>query len=93
MNFRLKTASGVAAGMILCDLVGATCLLLQMIFIAINNDDSASIAGNPGKFGAGAIVFIYSVIFLFQKYVLYGEWRLRGKRKKRRTRSEGGEEI
>ena len=91
VNFRLKTASGMAVGMILCDLVGATCLLLQMVFIAINNDDGASITGNPGKFGAGAIVFLYSLIFLIQKYVIYGEWR-KGSGG-RREREGGYEEI
>ena len=57
--------------MMVFDLIGGTASLLQMIFIAVNNDDAASVTGNPGKFGTGVVTVVFEVIFLLQKYVIY----------------------
>ena len=71
LNYRRKSTEGFAVGMMIFDLIGGTASLLQMLFIAINNDDVASITGNPGKLGTGVVTVVFEIIFLIQKYIIY----------------------
>ena len=53
------------------DLIGGSASLLQMVFIAVNNNDVGGVLGNPGKFGTGVVTVVFECLFLVQKYVLY----------------------
>jgi len=71
LNFRRKSTEGFAVGMMIFDLIGGAASLLQMAFIAINNEDGASLIGNPGKLGTGVVTVIFEIIFLLQRFVIY----------------------
>ena len=71
LNYRRKSTEGFAVGMMIFDLIGGSASLLQMVFIAVNNDDPASLTGNPGKLGTGVVTVVFEIIFLVQKYLVY----------------------
>ena len=89
LNYRRKSTEGFAVGMIIFDLIGGAASLLQMAFLAINNDDVGSFFGNPGKFGNGAVIFLFNLMFIIQKYCLYGSCCGGRRRRRRRNRDAG----
>ena len=87
LNIKRKSTEGFSVEMMILDLIGGGFSLLNAIFIAINGEDGAdlagnvgvNIAGNPGKleFGIvsgivpGIVTCLFQSIFLIQKYVMY----------------------
>ena len=78
LNYRRKSTEGFAVGMMIFDLIGGAASLLQMAFLAINNDDVGSVFGNPGKFGTGVVTVVFEIVFLLQEYVLYPKRKFEG---------------
>jgi len=71
MNYRRKSTVGWSIGNILLDFTGGSLSMLQMFLIAHNNDDWASLFGDPTKFGLGLFSVIFDIFFMVQHYVLY----------------------
>lgn len=71
LNWRRKSTEGFAVGMMIFDLAGGVASLLQMIFLAVNNEDGASLTGNPGKFGTGVVTVTFEAIFILQRFIIY----------------------
>jgi len=71
MNYRRKSTTGWSIGNILLDFTGGSLSILQMMFIAYNNDDWGSIFGDITKFGLGFFSVLFDVFFMLQHYVFY----------------------
>lgn len=71
MNYRRKSTEGWSIGNVLLDSTGGSFSLLQMFLISYNNNDWASIFGDPTKFGLGVFSIAFDIIFIIQHYVLY----------------------
>lgn len=71
MNYRRKSTVGWSIGNILLDFTGGALSILQMLLISYNNDDWASIFGDPTKFGLGFFSILFDILFIVQHYCLY----------------------
>lgn len=71
MNYRRKSTVGWSIGNILLDSTGGSLSILQMVLISYNNDDWASIFGDPTKFGLGFFSILFDILFIVQHYCLY----------------------
>lgn len=71
MNYRRKSTVGWSIGNILLDFTGGALSILQMVLISYNNDDWASIFGDPTKFGLGFFSILFDILFIVQHYCLY----------------------
>ncbi|KAF6039929.1 CTNS [Bugula neritina] len=71
MNYRRKSTVGWSIGNILLDFTGGTGSILQMLLLAYNFNDWASIFTNPAKFWLGALSILFDILFMVQHYILY----------------------
>nr|XP_054764956.1 cystinosin-like [Lytechinus pictus] len=71
MNYTRQSTEGWSIGNILLDFTGGSFSLLQMFLMSYNNDDWASIFGDPTKFGLGFFSIAFDILFIIQHYVLY----------------------
>jgi len=55
----------------LLDFTGGSLSIIQMILISYNNNDWASIFGDPTKFGLGFFSVVFDIFFMLQHYVFY----------------------
>jgi len=80
MNWRRKSTAGYSPINICLDFSGSTFLVLQLVLLAINRNDIWSMIGNPAKFGVGFASWIFTGIFMVQKFILYrstsGEYQI-----------------
>lgn len=71
MNYRRKSTDGWSIGNILLDLSGGILSFIQMIFLAMNYDDWASIFGSFTKLGLSLVSIGFDIVFILQHYVFY----------------------
>ncbi|XP_041474918.1 cystinosin-like isoform X2 [Lytechinus variegatus] len=71
MNYTRQSTEGWSIGNILLDFTGGSFSLLQMFLVSYNNDDWASIFGDPTKFGLGFFSIAFDILFIIQHYILY----------------------
>ncbi|KAF4517185.1 hypothetical protein B566_EDAN005617 [Ephemera danica] len=71
MNYKRKSTIGWSIGNIFLDFTGGSLSMLQMILNAYNENDWASLFGDPTKFGLGLFSVVFDLFFIFQHYVLY----------------------
>ncbi|KAK2701559.1 cystinosin homolog [Artemia franciscana] len=71
LNYKRKSTEGWSIGNVLLDFTGGLLSIMQMFFLAYNNDDWDSIFGDPTKFGLGAVSVLFDILFILQHYVWY----------------------
>jgi cystinosin len=71
LNWVRKSTVGWNIVNVLLDFAGGVLSIMQMVFLAIDQDDSNQITGNPAKLGLGLESLLFDAIFIFQHYVLY----------------------
>lgn len=71
LNFRRKSTEGWNIHNILCDFMGGSLSVLQLLLDCRNTDDWSGIAGDPVKFGLGFVSMLFDVVFIVQHFCLY----------------------
>ena len=75
INFKTKSTIGFNIVTIWLDLLGGMLSIIQMLILAYNFKDWASIIGNFAKFLLGLVSIAYNLFFILQHYVFYGPKR------------------
>eukprot|EP01028_Stygiella_incarcerata_P013029 TRINITY_DN81072_c0_g1_i1.p1 TRINITY_DN81072_c0_g1~~TRINITY_DN81072_c0_g1_i1.p1 ORF type:complete len:318 (+),score=49.36 TRINITY_DN81072_c0_g1_i1:91-954(+) len=75
LNWLRKSTVGWNIVNVLLDFSGGVLSIMQMVFLAIDQDDSNQITGNPAKLGLGVESLFFDAIFVFQHYALYTDRR------------------
>ncbi|XP_066918183.1 cystinosin-like [Clytia hemisphaerica] len=71
MNYRRQSTVGWSIGNVLLDFTGGSFSLIQMFFLAYNNNEWNSIFGDFTKFGLGFFSILFDILFMTQHYILY----------------------
>jgi cystinosin len=75
LNWVRKSTVGWNIINVLLDFGGGLLSIMQMVFLAIDQDDANQVTGNPAKLGLGLESLFFDAIFIFQHYALYTDRR------------------
>lgn len=75
-NYKRKSTEGWSIGQVNLDLIGGILSILQLVIDSSLQDDWSGITGNPVKLGLGNVSIFFDLIFIIQRYVLYGHAKI-----------------
>ncbi|PON95254.1 hypothetical protein TorRG33x02_087760, partial [Trema orientale] len=76
MNFKRKNTDGFSIGSILLDLFGGVANYAQMTVQSIDQNSWVNFSGNVGKLLLALVSIFFDILFMSQRFLLYGAHRV-----------------